>query len=91
MGFLNFPQFRYHGPWVQMLIAGIGVGSSAGIYVALNLLGAGGGRPDSAQVVQVVNATLCAGIIVFCWSYPEHLLTTCSMVPLILLWWLHLE
>jgi hypothetical protein len=44
-----------------MLIAGIGVGSSAGIYVALNLLGAGGGRPDSAQVVQVVNATLCAG------------------------------
>ncbi|CAE7022410.1 hypothetical protein PTNB73_02368 [Pyrenophora teres f. teres] len=60
MGFLNFPQLRYHGPWVQMLIAGIGVGSSAGIYVALNLLGAGGGRPDSAQVVQVVNATLCA-------------------------------
>ena len=25
------------------------------------LLGAGGGKPDSAQVVQVVNATLCAG------------------------------
>jgi hypothetical protein len=44
-----------------MLIAGLGVGSSAGIYVALNLLGAGGGKPDSAQVVQVVNATLCAG------------------------------
>jgi hypothetical protein len=61
MGLLNLPQFRFHGPWVQMLIAGIGVGSSAGIYVALNLLGAGGGRPDSAQVVQVVNATLCAG------------------------------
>lgn len=61
MGVLNLPQFRYHGPWVQMLIAGLGVGSSAGIYVALNLLGAGGGKPDSAQVVQVVNATLCAG------------------------------
>jgi len=60
MGLLNLPQFRYHGPWVQMLIAGLGVGSSAGIYVALNLLGAGGGKPDSAQVVQVVNATLCA-------------------------------
>ncbi|RYO36302.1 hypothetical protein AA0111_g3112 [Alternaria arborescens] len=60
MGILNLPQFRYHGPWVQMLIAGLGVGSSAGIYVALNLLGAGGGKPDSAQVVQVVNATLCA-------------------------------
>jgi hypothetical protein len=60
MGFLNLPQIRYHSPWMQNLISGIGVGSSAGIYVALNLLGAGGGRPDSAQVVQVVNATLCA-------------------------------
>lgn len=60
MGFLGLPQLRYHSPWVQNLISGVGVGSSAGIYVALNLLGAGGGRPDSAQVVQVVNATLCA-------------------------------
>jgi hypothetical protein len=60
MGFLGLPQLRYHSPWVQNFISGIGVGASAGIYVALNLLGAGGGRPDSAQVVQVVNATLCA-------------------------------
>ena len=101
MGFFGLPQLRYHSPWVQNLISGIGVGSSAGIYVALNLLvsgslrftsnctsrmtavslltpnteqtnfikqadmklilqGAGGGRPDSAQVIQVVNATLCA-------------------------------
>lgn len=36
------------------------VGLTAGLYVALNLLGAGGGRPNSAQTVQVVNATLCA-------------------------------
>lgn len=53
-------QIRYHSPWVQNIISGIGVGASAGIYVALNLLGAGGGRPDSAHVVQVVNATLCS-------------------------------
>jgi len=53
-------QIRYHSPWVQNAISGIGVGASAGIYVALNLLGAGGGRPDSAHVVQVVNATLCS-------------------------------
>lgn len=53
-------QIRYHSPWVQNFISGIGVGASAGIYVALNLLGAGGGRPDSAHVVQVVNATLCS-------------------------------
>ncbi|PVH97514.1 hypothetical protein DM02DRAFT_674063 [Periconia macrospinosa] len=53
-------QLRYRSPWVQNLISATGVGASAGIYVALNLLGAGGGRPSSAQVVQVVNATLCA-------------------------------
>lgn len=39
---------------------GIFVGLTAGLYVALNLLGAGGGKPNSAQTVQVVNATLCA-------------------------------
>lgn len=44
VGVLGFPQLRYHSPWVQNLISGIGVGASAGIYVALNLLGAGGGR-----------------------------------------------
>jgi hypothetical protein len=60
MGFFGLPQLRYHSPWVQNLISGIGVGASAGMYVALNLLGAGGGKPDSAHVVQVVNATLCA-------------------------------
>ncbi|KAK5116713.1 hypothetical protein LTR62_007387 [Meristemomyces frigidus] len=53
-------QLRYRSPYVQNFISGICVGFSAGIYVALNLLGAGGGRPDSAQLVQIVNATLCA-------------------------------
>lgn len=53
-------QVRYHSPWVQNIISGVGVGASAGLYVALNLLGAGGGRPDAAHVVQVVNSTLCA-------------------------------
>ncbi len=42
------------------VIIGILVGLTAGLYVALNLLGAGGGRPNAAQTVQVVNATLCA-------------------------------
>ncbi|KAF2727326.1 hypothetical protein EJ04DRAFT_505881 [Polyplosphaeria fusca] len=60
MGLLNLPQLRYRSPWMQNIISGLCVGASAGMYVALNLLGAGGGRPDSAQVVQVVNATLCS-------------------------------
>jgi hypothetical protein len=57
---LGLPQLRYHSPWAQNIISGLCVGASAGMYVALNLLGAGGGRPDAAQVVQVVNSTLCA-------------------------------
>lgn len=36
------------------------IGLTAGLYQALNLLGAGGGKPNSFQTVQVVNATLCA-------------------------------
>lgn len=36
------------------------VSVTAGLYVALNLLGAGGGRPNSAQTVQIVNASLCS-------------------------------
>ena len=36
------------------------MGLTAGLYQALNLLGAAGGRPNSFQTVQVVNATLCA-------------------------------
>lgn len=36
------------------------IGLTAGLYQALNLLGAGGGHPNSFQTVQVVNATLCA-------------------------------
>ncbi|RDW72225.1 hypothetical protein BP5796_08259 [Coleophoma crateriformis] len=36
------------------------VALTAGLYVALNLLGAGGGRPNDAQTVQIVNATLCS-------------------------------
>lgn len=39
---------------------GILVGLTAGLYVALNLLGAGGGKPSSAQTVQIVNSLLCA-------------------------------
>ena len=39
---------------------GIEVGLTAGLYIALNLLGAGGGRPESASTVQVVNSVLCA-------------------------------
>jgi hypothetical protein len=42
------------------VIIGTLVGLTAGLYVALNLLGAGGGRPNSASTVQIVNATLCA-------------------------------
>ncbi|KAL1873275.1 hypothetical protein Plec18167_006324 [Paecilomyces lecythidis] len=54
------PPLRLNSPYWQNVIMGLLVGVSAGLYVALNLLGAGGGKPNSAQTVQVVNATLCA-------------------------------
>ncbi|KAF2657277.1 hypothetical protein K491DRAFT_767369 [Lophiostoma macrostomum CBS 122681] len=56
----GLPELRLNSPYWQNVIMGILVGLTAGLYVALNLLGAGGGRPNSAQMVQVVNATLCA-------------------------------
>ncbi len=39
---------------------GVIIGLTAGLYQALNLLGAGGGKPSSAETVQIVNCTLCA-------------------------------
>lgn len=43
-------------PASQNFISGIGIAFSAGVFVSLNLLGAGGGRPDSAHVIQTANA-----------------------------------
>lgn len=54
---------------------GILVGLTAGLYVALNLLGAAGGKPNSAQTVQVVNALLCA-IWFFSASFGGSVLNT---------------
>ncbi|EXJ90965.1 hypothetical protein A1O1_04072 [Capronia coronata CBS 617.96] len=56
----GLPPLRLHSPYWQNVIIGILVGLTAGLYVALNLLGAGGGRPNSATTIQTVNATLCA-------------------------------
>lgn len=39
---------------------GVIIGLTAGLYQALNLLGAGGGKPSSYETVQIVNSTLCA-------------------------------
>ncbi|ORY64795.1 uncharacterized protein BCR38DRAFT_431019 [Pseudomassariella vexata] len=54
-------RWHLHGaqnPSTQNLVAGVGVGFSAGVFVSLNLLGAGGGRPESAHVIQTANAIL---------------------------------
>ncbi|KAL3486471.1 hypothetical protein BJX62DRAFT_246798 [Aspergillus germanicus] len=53
------PEVRLNSPYWQNILIGVLVGLTAGLYVSLNLLGAGGGQPNSAQTVQVVNATLC--------------------------------
>ncbi|KUJ07076.1 uncharacterized protein LY89DRAFT_601886 [Mollisia scopiformis] len=56
----GIPELRLHSPFWQNIIMGYLVALTAGLYVALNLLGAGGGRPNNAQTVQIVNATLCS-------------------------------
>lgn len=43
---------------MQNVVAGVGIAFSAGVFVSLNLLGAGGGRPESADVIQTANAIL---------------------------------
>jgi hypothetical protein len=45
-------------PFSQNFISGIGIAFSAGVFASLNLLGAGGGLPDSAHVIQTTNAIL---------------------------------
>jgi hypothetical protein len=60
---------------LSSVIMGLIVAMTAGLYEALNLLGAGGGRPNSAQTVQIVNATLCA-VWVFSSTFSGSLLNT---------------
>lgn len=56
IGPLRTPTLR--SPAAQNAVAGIGIAFSAGVFVSLNLLGAGGGRPDSARIIQITNAIL---------------------------------
>ncbi|KIV96495.1 hypothetical protein PV10_00357 [Exophiala mesophila] len=58
MGF-HIPRPRRSSPFWQNVIAGFIVGITAGIYLSLNVLGAGGGRPNSAKTIQIANATAC--------------------------------
>ncbi|KAH8664353.1 hypothetical protein BX600DRAFT_550406 [Xylariales sp. PMI_506] len=49
---------RVTTPSAQNFVAGIGIAFSAGVFVSLNLLGAGGGRPESSHIIQITNAIL---------------------------------
>lgn len=49
-----------NGQTRQNFIVGILIGLTGGLYVALNLLGAGGGKPNSASTINTANAVLCA-------------------------------
>lgn len=55
---ITMRSFSLSGAASQNFIAGIGIAFSAGVFVSLNLLGAGGGRPESAHVIQTANAIL---------------------------------
>jgi len=71
MGFVqNFRRLRdrLRTPYAQNFIIGILIGLTGGLYVALNMLGAGGGKPNSASTINTANAVLCVlyGVSAFC-------------------------
>ncbi|OQV11351.1 hypothetical protein CLAIMM_15197 [Cladophialophora immunda] len=49
---------RWHSPFVQNTFASLCLGLTAGIYVALASLGAGGGRPESQHMIDIAQASL---------------------------------
>lgn len=61
-------KLKMQTPFYQNFIVGILLGLTAGLYVALNLLGAGGGKPNSASTINTANAILCAfyAVSAFC-------------------------
>ncbi|KAH8653002.1 hypothetical protein BGZ61DRAFT_374285 [Ilyonectria robusta] len=53
-----FPRLYASNPSTQNVVAGFDVAFSSGVFASLTLLGAGGGRPESAPVIQTANAIL---------------------------------
>ncbi|KAL8687121.1 MAG: hypothetical protein Q9218_006618 [Villophora microphyllina] len=51
---------RLNDPLVQNVLAGVILGLGPGIYVAITLLGAGGGPANYTRMVNVANAVLYA-------------------------------
>ncbi|RFU30759.1 hypothetical protein B7463_g5580, partial [Scytalidium lignicola] len=49
---------RWHSPFVQNTFASLCLGLTAGIYVALSALGAGGGQPESQHMIDIAQACL---------------------------------
>lgn len=71
MGFVHSLQRlrdRLRTPYAQNFIIGVLIGLTGGLYVALNMLGAGGGKPNSASTINTANAVLCVlyGVSAFC-------------------------
>ncbi|KAL8653059.1 MAG: hypothetical protein Q9210_002324 [Variospora velana] len=55
---------RLSDPLVQNILAGVILGLGPGIYVAITLLGAGGGPANYTRMVNVANAVLYAYVVV---------------------------
>ncbi|OAA59178.1 Major facilitator superfamily domain, general substrate transporter [Niveomyces insectorum RCEF 264] len=55
--------FRRTSPLFQCLLSALCVGLTAGIYIALSALGAGGGRPNSQHLADIAQSTLVASAL----------------------------
>ncbi|KAG7005387.1 MFS general substrate transporter [Physcia stellaris] len=61
------PSLQLNNPLVQNVIVGIILGLGPGIYVAVTLLGAGGGPANATQMVNTANSTLYAVFFLVGW------------------------
>ncbi|KIW23612.1 uncharacterized protein PV07_11799 [Cladophialophora immunda] len=55
---------RWHGPFMQNALAALCLGLTAGIYVALSGLGAGGGQATSQHMIDIAQASCDAASLV---------------------------
>ncbi|KAF2099337.1 hypothetical protein NA57DRAFT_74838 [Rhizodiscina lignyota] len=58
MGFNWKTNFRWHSPFLQTCLCSLCLGLTAGIYVALSSLGAGGGRAESQHMIDIAQSCL---------------------------------
>ncbi|KIW25919.1 uncharacterized protein PV07_09053 [Cladophialophora immunda] len=87
---VKLPWFRRNNPSVQILLSSMCIAFNPGFYLALNLLGAGGGQPSSFRMANITSGVLngvfavssiAAGTILNIFGPRITLLAACTGYP----------